>query len=156
MAVNLKDHVRPRQVEKGAANKELGSMWTQYTKPFYKYSARNAIGHRPNRQALLVREKVLALWSSTEQTTFEIALSLEISEETVRSIIRRQRRKGDPRAMSRRHSHYIHRQNRANERRRKILQMHTAGASKQEIAGTLGVSPKLVEIRIKEAGNGKT
>ena len=117
-------------------------------KPFWAYSSRNVHGYTPHPRVKYVREQVLNLWAQMH-TYMEIVESLDISEDTVRTIIRRARVKGDERAIKRRY-HWSRRAAKADRRREQIMQLHQAGMKPNRIAKLLAISPRMVYYRIRE------
>lgn len=91
------------------------------------------------------------MWAELH-TIVEIAEALDISEDTVRAYVRRARRLNDPRA-SRPHN-WNRRQECAARRKTQITLMAKAGVSITDIARKMGISVRLVRMRIKEASDG--
>lgn len=119
------------------------------THAFYKYSSRNRSGGT-HPVVFRRREKALDMWWSGS-TREEIAMSLDISPDTVRHYIRYARTRGDIRATAERMSK---RRVMAEVRRMHILEMARQKLTCQEIAKRLNVHPRLVQMRLKEATNG--
>lgn len=124
---------------------------TAFDKQFWRYSSRNIIGQTPHPRTKHVREKVLNLWAALN-TLQDICYALDMSQDTVQSYIKRARRRGDPRAITR-NRHWRRRQAKANERREQIQMMNNAGMEPQRIAKILGITRRLVEMRISEAAD---
>lgn len=115
---------------------------------FYEYSSRNRSGGT-HPIVFRRREKALDMWWSGS-TREEIAISLDISPDTVRHYIRHARARGDVRATSERRSK---RRIMAEVRRMHIIEMTKQKFTCQEIAKRLNVHPRLVQMRLKEAEN---
>ena len=124
---------------------------TAFDKQFWRYSSRNIIGQTPHPRTKHVREKVLNMWAALN-TLQDICYALDMSQDTVQSYIKRARRRGDPRAITR-NRHWRRRQATANERREQIQMMNNAGMAPQRIAKILGITRRLVEMRISEAAD---
>lgn len=86
-----------------------------------------------------------------QRTIEEIAVTLDIAIDTVRSYIRDARRKGDQRAMRRVGQK---RMVEAAVRRRQISELSAFGYTPAEIANTLNCHVRLVQIRLKERDHG--
>ncbi len=115
--------------------------------PFYHYSSRNKKGGKLHPLVFRRKDKALTMWWE-HRTAAEIAVELDISIETVRRYIQNARKDGDPRATRTRPAKRIMA---AETRRRHILLLSTKGLSNREIAKTLSIHPRLVQLRLKEA-----
>lgn len=115
---------------------------------FYRYSSRNRKGGT-HPVVFRRREQALTMWWQGA-TYDEIAMSLDISPDTVRHYIRSGKRRGDIRAAGERRSkrHVM-----AEVRRMHILDMAKQGRTCGEIAKKLNIGKRLVQMRLKEADN---
>lgn len=120
-------------------------------RPWYSYSSRNKKGRRQD--PLVYRRKDRALTMYWEQRPIEeIAIELNISEDTVWDYIRRGRKSGDPRADKRSDRKQSKRRLiRAEVRRRDIRDLSKQGLSAHEIAKRIGCHVSLVRKRLREA-----
>lgn len=119
--------------------------------PFYAYSSYNKIGGKQHPTVTRRMNRILDLWAACLTMAF-IAEELDIDPDTVRDYIRRARRRGDPRAIRPRDMDRY--RLRGSTRRLQIRLLTKAGFSATEIAKRLECSPRLVQIRLKEAANG--
>jgi DNA-binding CsgD family transcriptional regulator len=117
------------------------------TLPFYRYSSFNRVGGRMHPTVQRRMNQIMDMWAAFV-TIDEIAVSLEISSDTVRRYVKRARKRGDPRAE--RPSGINRRTLKARTRRRQMHMLRTAGFSPQEIAKRLGCDVRLVQMRLKE------
>ncbi|TIL74009.1 MAG: hypothetical protein E5Y89_21000 [Mesorhizobium sp.] len=118
--------------------------------PFYAYSPFNKKGGRLPQDVIKTRNQILDLWA--EMASYDvIAEKLDIAISTVVDCIARARQNGDPRT----DRPFKHKKiQRAELRRRRILQLAADGYAASEIAKRLTVSKRLVQIRLKEGTNG--
>lgn len=116
--------------------------------PFHAYSSRNKKGGFPHPVVYQRRDRALTMFWE-QRTIEEIAVTLDIAIDTVRSYIRDARRKGDHRAMRRVGQKRIVE---AVVRRRQIGELSAFGYTPAEIANTLNCHVRLVQIRLKERG----
>jgi DNA-binding CsgD family transcriptional regulator len=129
-----------------------GGRLTAFDKKFWRYSSRNIIGQTPHPRTKHIRERVLNLWAALN-TLQDISDELDLSQDTVHSYIKRARRRGDPRAITRKR-HWRRRQAKADQRREQILLMSKAGMETKRIAAIMRITERLVQYRLKEAENG--
>ncbi|TJU85583.1 MAG: hypothetical protein E5Y10_24495 [Mesorhizobium sp.] len=115
--------------------------------PFYHYSSRNKKDGRPHPVVYHRRDRALTMFWE-QRTVEEIAVTLDVSIDTIRSYIRDGRRKGDERAMRRTGQKRIVE---AQVRRRQICELSGFGFTAAEIADRLNCHVRLVQIRLKEA-----
>lgn len=120
---------------------------TRFHRQFWRYSSRTVAGYSEHPTTNAMRERVLNMWVMGYKRE-EIAHAANLNEETVRSYIRRARRKGDPRAEPRNH-HWSKRSEIAAKRKRLIEILAENGRSEDEIARVVGVTPSLVKKRIR-------
>lgn len=121
------------------------------SRPFYYYSSMNKKGWRPDPVVYQRKHRALTMYWE-QRTVEEIAVTLDISTDTVRSYIRAARKKGDERAMRRTgQKRFVQ----ASARRRQILELAGFGFTPSEIAERLHCHVRLVQIRLKEAENGR-
>ncbi|ADV12954.1 helix-turn-helix domain-containing protein [Mesorhizobium ciceri] len=120
--------------------------------PFYAYSSFNKRGGKVVDIVTRRRNKALDMYQ--EMSTYEtIAECLDISPTTVVQYVKRARDKGDVRAKRA----FKHRGRLlALQRRKAINDMKALGMSAREISKQLGINVRLVQIRLKESGNGTT
>lgn len=118
--------------------------------PFYAYSSFNKKGGKTDTVVMRRRNKALDMYQ--EMSTYEtIAECLDISPTTVVQYVKRARDKGDVRAKR----PFKHRGRLlALQRRKAIKDMKALGMSAREISKRLGINVRLVQIRLKETGNG--
>lgn len=116
--------------------------------PFYAYSSFNKRGGKTHPRVARTRNRILGMWE--EMASYStIAEELDISISTVVECIARAKRLKDPRA----DRPFRHRKIQiAEKRRREIRRLLDDGYRPREIAKRLGVSKRLVLIRMKEAG----
>ncbi|WP_434723061.1 helix-turn-helix domain-containing protein [Mesorhizobium sp. RIZ17] len=118
--------------------------------PFYRFSSFNRKGGKTHPQVVRTRNRILDLWEGMASYS-TIAEQLDISISTVVECIARAKRLKDPRA----DRPFRHRKIQiAEKRRREIKRLLDDGYRPREIAKRLGVSKRLVLIRMKESGNG--
>ncbi|TIO14908.1 MAG: hypothetical protein E5X86_22565 [Mesorhizobium sp.] len=118
--------------------------------PFHVYSSFNKKGGMVDRRVERQRNRALDMYQ--ELSTYEkIAECLDISVTTVVQYVARARQQGDVRA----NRPFKHRGRlQALQRRKAIREMKALGMSAREIAKQLGINVRLVQIRLKESGNG--
>ncbi|PAQ09728.1 hypothetical protein [Mesorhizobium temperatum] len=118
--------------------------------PFHAFSSFNKKGGMVDRRVERQRNRALDMYQ--EMSTYEnIAECLDISVTTVVQYVARARQKGDVRA----NRPFKHRGRlQALQRRKAIREMKALGMSAREIAKQLGINVRLVQIRLKESGNG--
>ncbi|MCF6124376.1 hypothetical protein EN904_14825 [Mesorhizobium sp. M7A.F.Ca.CA.001.07.2.1] len=118
--------------------------------PFHAYSSFNKRGGKAVDIVTRRRNKALDMYQ--EMSTYEtIAESLDISPTTVVQYVKRARDKGDVRAKR----PFKHRGRLlALQRRKAINDMKALGMSARQISKQLGINVRLVQIRLKESGNG--
>ncbi|CAN7600243.1 helix-turn-helix domain containing protein [Mesorhizobium amorphae] len=118
--------------------------------PFHAYSSFNKKGGMVDRRVERQRNRALDMYQ--ELATYEkIAECLDISVTTVVQYVARARQKGDVRA----NRPFKHRGRLlALQRRKSIKEMKALGMSPREMAKALNINVRLVQIRLKEAGNG--
>lgn len=118
--------------------------------PFHAFSSFNKKGGRTVDTVARKRNRTMDLYA--ELTPYEkIAELLDISVTTVTQYVARARQQGDVRA----NRPFKHRGRlQALQRRKAIKDMKALGMSAREIAKQLGINVRLVQIRLKEAGNG--
>lgn len=119
-------------------------------KPFYAYSSYNKPGGKQHPVVTRRMNQVLDLYAALI-TMDDISDRLDIPLETVRSYIRRGKRQSDPRAQ--RPQSLNRKRMKARTRRIQVRLLVNAGFTPAEIAKQLECSPRLVQIRIKEASN---
>ncbi|TIX18504.1 MAG: hypothetical protein E5V41_05900 [Mesorhizobium sp.] len=118
--------------------------------PFYRFSSFNTKGGKTHPRVARTRNRILDLWEGMASYS-TIAEELDISISTVVECIARAKRLKDPRA----DRPFRHRKiQMAEKRRREIRRLLDDGYRPREIAKRLGVSKRLVLIRMKEGGNG--
>ena len=122
---------------------------TAFDKQFWRYSSKNIVGQTQHPRTKYIRNLVLDLWAGLN-TLQEIGSKLNLSQDTVHSYIKRARAKGDPRAVKRT-NHWRRRKAKADQRRDQISLMSHAGMKPMHIAKALGISERLVFMRIKDA-----
>ena len=113
---------------------------------FWELSSYNKPGGKTHPAVARTRNQVMELWARMFDYD-SICEKLDIGRSTVVDIIKQAREAGDPRAVR----PYKHRGvMRGETRRRQIEMLHGQGLRKRDIAKRLGVSPRLIEIRLKE------
>ena len=115
--------------------------------PFYAFSSRNKRGNRPHPTVLQRREQILNMYWE-HRTIEEIAVTLDIANDTVRGYIKRARRRGDKRAARRTGQKRIMQ---AEARRKQIVELAAYGYTPAEIAMHVNAHVRLVQMRLKEA-----
>ena len=114
---------------------------------FYQYSSFNKRGGKTHPRVARTRNRILDLWEGMASYS-TIAEELDISISTVVECIARAKRLKDPRA----DRPYRHRKIQiAEKRRREIKRLLDDGYRPREIAKRLGVSKRLVLIRMRES-----
>ncbi|MER8628502.1 hypothetical protein NKH55_01830 [Mesorhizobium opportunistum] len=117
--------------------------------PFYAYSSFNKRGGKTHPRVARTRNRILSMWEEMASYSI-IAEELDISISTIVECISRAKRLKDPRA----DRPFRHRNIQiAEKRRREIRRLLDDGYRPQEIAKRLGVSKRLVLIRLKEVGS---
>ena len=115
--------------------------------PFYAYSSFNKRGGKTHPRVARTLNRILDLWEGMASYS-TIAEELDISISTVVECIARAKRLKDPRA----DRPYRHRKIQiAEKRRREIKRLLDDGYRPREIAKRLGVSKRLVLIRMRES-----
>lgn len=113
---------------------------------FWELSSYNKRDGKTHPVVARTRNRILDLWSQMYDYD-SICEALDVSRTTVVDVIRLARQRDDPRA----DRPYKHKGvMRGDTRRRQIRMLHEQGLRKREIAKRLQVSPRLVEIRLKE------
>lgn len=116
--------------------------------PFHAFSSFNKRGGRVHPRVARTRNRILDLWEGMASYA-TIAEELNISISTVVDCIARAKRLKDPRA----NRPFRHRKIQiAEKRRREIRRLHADGYRPREIAKQLGISKRLVLLRLREAG----
>jgi DNA-directed RNA polymerase specialized sigma24 family protein len=124
-----------------------------YRRPqFYEFSSRNKRGNRPHPQVIRRREQILNMYWE-HRTIDEIAVTLDIANDTVRDYIKRARRDGDERAIRRAG---LKRIMQAEAKRKQIIELAGFGYTPAEIAQVVNSHVRLVQLRLKEARNAGT
>lgn len=120
--------------------------------PYFAYSSFNRKGGKTHPVVIRRRNRALSMWAEMK-TVEEIAETLDIAECTVRAYIRRARRANDE--LARRPLGWETRIKMRKElRKANIARMKEAGLDAKEIARRLGVHVRLVQMRLRELGNG--
>lgn len=118
--------------------------------PFHVFSSRNKKGNKPHPLIFARRESILNMFWE-HRTIEEIACELKLAIDTVRDHIKRARKNGDRRAARKTGQKRIMQ---AEARRKQIIELAKYDYSPQEIAGMVNCHVRLVQMRLKEAGNG--
>lgn len=114
--------------------------------PFHAYSSQNKKGRRPHPLVFKRRERALTLWA-LHRSIDQIAVELDVSNDTVRNYVAWGRKHKDQRAER---GPNLMRIMQANARRRQIRELARKGMRPAEIALMVGCHERLVKMRLRE------